>query len=339
VRVTTSRGLVVALAARARRDIVLAPGVYEHPRPFTNTRGHRIWAEEAGRSVLRSGFVLGGNSGRGGALLRGLRFDVSDRSRTIGGHVIAIWGRGAGSQVVDTTIDGHGVLVSGIFATQPDGLVVRRVSVTRVTDYGIAVVREARHPLTARPPRRRPVIEDVAVAGVGRSTPRSSYGTAEACLWVGTPASVRRVHLRSCAWMGLWTGGSSRRSVFEDVDVDATPVGVYAEHYTVGATFRRLRVGPSVATGVTCEWADPSWGRRAACTRVVIEDSRLETTKVGVYLDEGTSHTVVRRVTFVGQTWAAIGDHRGTGNTFADNTFALLPGAVPLSNNHISAPP
>jgi hypothetical protein len=56
---------------------------------------------------------------------------------------------------------------------------------------------------------------------------------------------------------------------------------------------------------------------------------------VGVYLDQGTTRTIVRHCVFVGQDWAGIGDFRGVDNQYYDNNFdGLAPGAVPVSYEH-----
>jgi hypothetical protein len=59
-----------------------------------------------------------------------------------------------------------------------------------------------------------------------------------------------------------------------------------------------------------------------------------------VYLDEGTASTTITGVTFRNQSVAAIGAYRTSGvNRFELNdTEELLPGALPYSDAHWSAP-
>jgi hypothetical protein len=134
---------------------------------------------------------------------------------------------------------------------------------------------------------------------------------------------------------GVWTGTATRGSSIQDVAVDRTRVGIYIEHYTTGTTFRRLRIGPHVSRGVNAEWANWRLGGKPASVDNVIEDALVETGRVGVYLDQGTTRTVVRRCTFVGQAWAAIGDYRGVGNRYYDNDFTRIAGgATPVSLEH-----
>ena len=92
IRVSTPRELHAALARSRRSTIVLAPGTYESRRPFLNPHGHHIYAARRGRVVLRAGLSLGGNSGRGGALVRGVVLDIDDQRRMVDGAAIAVWG-------------------------------------------------------------------------------------------------------------------------------------------------------------------------------------------------------------------------------------------------------
>jgi hypothetical protein len=334
VAVSSSKALHRALAARARTSIVLAPGTYRSRRPFLNPHGHQIYSARLGQAVLRAGLSLGGNEGPGGALVRGVVVDIADPRRTVDDAAIAVWGTGRRSRILDTTLRGHGVVPAGVEARRPDGLVVRRVDVRRFTDFG--VLADA-NDLRRGELRDRVILEDVDVAGVARPDPGSSNGRAEACVWIGNSASVRRVRARSCAWTGVWTGTATHGAAFDQIDVDRSPTGVYLEHFTHDSTFRRLRVGPRVKIGLTAEWADPAWSHRPASVGNLIEDSRFESTVAGVYLDEGTTRTTVRDSTFLNQRWGAIGDYRGNGNAAYGNDYdGIGPGAVAVRHDHLS---
>ena len=329
-RVSSAGELRAALAARRRRAIVLAPGTYGGTRPFANPYGHRLYAARLGRAVLTAGLSLGGNQGPGGGLVRGLVLDVRDRRRTVDGAAILVWGTGRGSRILDTTLRGHRNLSAGVAARRTEGLVMRRVVVRRFQDFGVLV--DAND--ADRPEQREPfAISDLDVADVARPTPGSSMGRAEACVWIGDSGSLRRVRARSCAWSGLWTGTATRRARFESIDVDRARTGVYIEHFTSDSTFRSLRVGPRVRVGLNAEWADPDWGRRPASVGNVIEDSRFESRLVGVYLDEGTTRTTVRRSSFANQTWGAVGDYRGRENSIYGNDY----GGAPVRHDHLSS--
>jgi hypothetical protein len=261
-------------------------------------------------------------------------FSISDLGRTISGAAINIWGTATHAQVLDTVVRGHGVLASGILARQPEGLVVRRVVVSDVTDYGIAIDANERDRGIVRPGFR---LADADVSRVARTPPRSSGGTAEACVWIGNTGTVQRVRVRSCAWAGLWTGGAALGAVFERMDIDDTPTGVYIEHFTRNSVFRKLRVGSRVRIGLLAEWADPAWNGTPASVDNLVEDSRFDSSLVGVYLDEGTTRTTIRRSAFRRQSWAAIGDYRGQGNAYYNNDYRrLVPGASPVRDDHLS---
>ena len=118
---------------------------------------------------------------------------------------------------------------------------------------------------------------------------------------------------------------------FESIDIDRASTGVYLEHFTTDSTFRALRIGPRVRVGLNAEWADPDWDRRPASDGNVIEDSRFESRLVGVYLDEGTTRTTIRRSTFANQTWGAVGDFRGKENVIYGNDYGGAASATTTS--------
>jgi len=107
------------------------------------------------------------------------------------------------------------------------------------------------------------------------------------------------------------------------------------EHYTTGVTVQYMHVGTNAKFGVNCEWADPLTGGLPACVDDVIQDSTIASWMVGVFLDEGTTRTTVRRVTFLNQSWAAIGDYKGVNNAYYDNNYSGIDaGAVGVSTGH-----
>jgi hypothetical protein len=320
ISVANSVELTTALALRSARDIYLLPGVYESSGPFVDAFGHRVRATQPGRAVLHAGLVVGGDAAARNAVVEGLAFDVSTRAKTLEGAAVLVWGEATGARIRDLTIEGNGVLGSGILARQPDGLIVEKVRARGFTDYGVFVDANDQDRVVTRPP----VIEDLTVTEVGRMPARSSNGTAEACLWLGNSASVRRVVLRTCAWMGVWTGTATRSTTIDDAVIDDTPVGVYIEHFTAASLFEHLHIGPRVQTGVVCEWADPQWGGKPACVDNVIQDSTIESCAIGVNMGNGTTRTTVRRVTFIGQRVAAAIDVAGVANAFTDNDYSGL---------------
>jgi hypothetical protein len=141
--------------------------------------------------------------------------------------------------------------------------------------------------------------------------------------------------VRRCGVTGIWTGTATRGSRVVDATIDRTPVGIYIEHYTNGTSFTRLRVGPDVNRGVNAEWSNLAVGQKPASSNNLIQNAFFRTRHVGVYLDEGTTRTVVRRSLFAGQSWAAIGDYLGQGNTYYENDFGGIgTEAVPVTHDH-----
>ena len=331
--VSNSTQLRLALSRYTSRDIILRNGVYDSSEPFSNPRGDRLYAQTLGGAVLGVGISLGGNTGPGGGLVRGIVFDVQDDSRTLGRSIIHVWGTGKNSQILDVTLEGHGVVGAGIKARQVEGLVIQRAITRHFRSWGVIVDANGRDTPVGRPP----LLEDVDAAYVSWSPPRSSNGTAEACVWIGNTAVVRRVRAHDCAWEGLWVGTAASNALFEDIRMTDVGIGVYLEHFVNSATFRRLQIGPNVNRGLTCEWADPKWDSQPACVDNVVEQSSFDTQIVGVYLDAGTTRTTVRSSTFANQCWAAIGNFRGVDNlhdTSGNDYSALRPGAVPISADH-----
>jgi hypothetical protein len=334
LRVRNSAQLVNALRRTSPTTIVLADGLYGGPGPFLNPHGHRLFARRLGGAVLTVGLSLGGNDGRQGALVRGIVFDVRNPEKTVEGAAISVWGTAARARVLDVTLRGNGVVRSGLVVREPEGFSAARLVVRGFTDYGVLV--DANDP--ARTKLERPFrLADVDVADVARPFPRSSNGTAEACVWVGNPGVVKRVRARRCAWSGLWTGTATTGALFDQIDVDGAPTAVYVEHFTRSTRFRRLQIGGDVRIGLLSEWADPATGGRPAGVDNVIEDSWFASELAGVYLDAGTTRTTVRRSTFVNQRWAAIGDYQGHENAYYQNDYeGIAPGAAEVSDQHVS---
>lgn len=328
--VSTAKQLRAALADGRSQDIVLRDGTYGGKRIFVDAHGDRIYAQHLGRARFTAGLVVGADHGPGGAVVRGVVFDFASRRLTDEGGAIEIWGSAKRTKILDVRIDGHHKLAAGIFAKQTEGLRIQRVAVQNFTDYGIYA-----DAYPSYGPLRRPMLlTDLDARNVSRPVPRSSNGTAEACIWVGSSAVVQRVRAVSCSWMGLWTGTGSTNSTLSSISVDQTPVGMYAEHYTRRTTFERFHLGPNVRTGVVCEWDNPKTGGKPACVDDVFADGTIDSTKTGVYLDEGTTRTTVRDVRFIHQARAGIVDYRGQGNVFSGNDFSQIArGAVPVSHD------
>ena len=308
VTVSDSAQLKQALASAAK-DIVIADGVYDSTSPFVNVNGQRIYAQHLGGAVFKAGFVMGGNWGPGHGVLQGLTFDVSDPSKVLEGSIVHVWGTGAGSQVLDTTFDGHGVISSGLLARQVEGLIVRRVVAHNFRDSGVAVDANVASYTPATPP----VLEDIDSANVTWPVARASNGTAEACVWVGVTAVVRRIKARNCAWEGLWVGADPQQRL-------RGPRSERRRHRRLHRALRQLldlpphprrperRPRPDVRVG------RPGLGLARGLHGQRLRVLVLRHAHLGVYLDEGTTRTTVRNSVFVDQSCGAIGNYAGVGN-------------------------
>jgi hypothetical protein len=331
VLVSSATDLAAALANGTREVIVLAPGVYDNPQPFVDRDGDRLYAARLGRAVLKAGVVLGANAGAPGASIRGLTFNVRDPRKTLHGAIVHVWGSASHASVLDTRFYGHGRVNTGLLVRQPLGFVARRIVAEGFRSYGVLVDPNNLHYRTSAPF----ALSDLIISRVRRPLRGSSNGRAEACLWLGSTGTAKRVIVRRCGITGIWTGTAMHGSRVVDATINRTPVGVYIEHYTTGTTFNRLRVGPDVDRGVNAEWSNLAAGRKPASSDNVIEGAYLQTRHVGVYLDEGTTRTVVRHSVFVGQGWAGIGDYLGRDNTYYVNDFdAIGPTAVAVTHDH-----
>jgi len=336
--VSNTPDLLAALAAGTPQDIVLAPGVYDNGGPFVNANGHRLYSSRLGGAVFHAGLVIGGESGPGGGLVQGVSFDVSDPARISDRALISTWGPGGvGARILDSTFYGHRAIEAGIVMRQPEGAVVQRVLVRDFLSYGVLLDANVRGMVVAQ----RPLLEDLDVANVSRAVPGSANGTAEVCVWIGNTSTLRRALIRNCYSTGLWSGTADSGSLHEDLDIDyigdlgtSTGAAVGMEHYTTGTTFQRLNIGSHVFVGVLAEW---NYGvGDASSVDNIIQDSTIRSARAGIYFDEGTTRTTVRRVKFIGQSWAAIGDFKGINNVYYDNDYTgINPGAVPVSLNHV----
>jgi hypothetical protein len=332
--VSSSRELSAALADGRRETLVLEPGTYDNPRPFADREGDQLYAARLGKVVLRAGIFLGSNTGRPGASIRGLTFDVSDPAKTLHGAIVHVWGSASHASVLDTRLYGHNRVDTGLLVRQAEGFVGRRIVANGFRSYGVLV-----DPNDVGYRTRAPFsLADLTISQVRRPVRGSSNGRAEACLWLGSPGTARRISARRCGIIGIWTGTATHGSRVADVTIDRAPVGIYIEHYTTNATIERLRVGPNVDRGVNAEGSNLALGEKPASSDNVIQDAYFRTTHVGVYLDQGTTRTLVRRSVFVGQAWAAIGDYLGNGNSYSENDFSGIgAGAVAVAPDHAPA--
>ena len=235
------------------------PARYGGPRPFLNPHGHRLYAARLGRAVLSAGLSLGGNTGRGGGLVRGLVVDVARPRRTVDGAAIVVWGTGRGSRILDTTVRGHGRLRAGVAARRPEGLVDaarRRAPVPGLRRAGrrqrsgprraARAVRDQRRRRRRTSPGRRPARR--------RGDPRPASGSATpACCGACARARAR----------GPGCGPAPRRGAPASRRSTSTARAPASTSSTSPATARsaRLRIGPRRARRAHRRMGRPRLGR------------------------------------------------------------------------------
>lgn len=335
--VSTTAEFVAALN-KSQHDIVLANGVYDQASAFRNTNSSRIYAANVGQAKLTAGIVTGGNGGSKAGKLQGLVFDISDLTKTAtdGGVHAAVnaWGNAAEDlSVLDCVFRGNKVVSLGMYSYNPQGLILQRCE---GYDFTNVIYRLSDNDENSTSVIN--IISDIVGDGAVATTPGSTNGTGESCLWIGHPVTngVSRVKLLNGYADCLETVNVCTGVAFTDLDITAQFVCIYIEHFTKHCTFVRYSL-TSQHTGVNSEWDDGTPGNAAGHFNQFLGGT-ITGGRVGVYLDAGTEATTVWNTKFVGQNWAAVGafENIGTNDFSKGNDYSgLAKGAVPLSTNHV----
>ena len=240
-------------------------------------------------------------------MLKGLSFDVGQPDRTFQGAIVYVRGTGPGNQLLDLTLDGHGAVASGIS--------VRQASSGRPADRRRNFLDWAcwsiRHEFSLRPGlhRRRSRMSTARTCSAGRC--RAAQRHLGSVRLAGGDRDRARIKTRNCAWEGLWVGSGTRDTVFEDLNLDDTRIGIYVEHFASDSTFRRVHVGRrSRPASGTIPPGVASRPARTTCSRT--RPSRHRARVIRGLLDEGTAHTTVRRSIFVHQRCGVMATTRGS---------------------------
>ncbi len=357
--VTTSAELDAALADNSVMDIVLADGVYDRTSPFQNGSGKHIYAANLLKATLRAGIVFGGNFSAGGGKVQGVNFDVSDNAKCFQGGIINTWGNaGDNTAVLDCAFEGNKVVGTAVFGKNPQGMDLQRLVIKHMHDNGLRIsdnVLVGDGSSGATPIIK--AINDIDIDWVSYPTPQGSGGTAEAGLFIGHPVpnGVFRLRVRNVAVSGIETVYNCHDTIFSDLDIDLTGLdlfapgqahssctGVYCERYGWRITFQNLDF-KGCHHCFNGEW-DHQIPGDAAMHDCIIQDGTLDAAgfpdggTVGVYLDEGSERTTIRRIHFKNQDVSGItaylNNKAGGVNIYEDNLFELKPGAVPVSTSH-----
>ena len=298
VRVTTTSELVAALAATQAADIVLADGEYLPDAHLAPAAAHRLWAEHLGGATIHAGIVFGTDVGDPGGELHGVRLDTGDRSRTLEGmyvesSLVHVWGVRRNVKIQDAWLSGHDAIVTGVLARQTDGLLIERVVITDMANRAIIADPNDTTFVAAAPA----VLRDVDVRRVGLDGAGGVdevYGIA-----VGSTAELTRVRVRDVGGVAL-----DMRTACIDTRVDLLTIA-------------------GVATGVFT---------RTGTNGLVIEASSITSAEVGVHLTVMTLGTELSRISFTGQSYAAIVDETGAASIGDNDYTRIAPGAVQVTS-------
>lgn len=314
---------------------------------WVTINGQEIWAETPGAVTLP--YAISAGYTTTGSEIHGVVFDIEDEdyaypvgsSPNIYYTAIVNWGAAEDMVIEDVVIHGNGVLDRGMYIREPDGLVIGRVEIDGVKQYGILADRNEftesyDNPMDIHDVRLYDIADpEVDARGCG--------------IAVGHEATISNIHIRDVRWCGITTHGMTTDAVISNVDIDrigigATTgsVGVYVERETFDLTVRNFCIGPNTRVGINSEWdhyndPDPLVWEGTRGTNTVVEDGLIEAWLVGVHFDQGTRNGHVEDVVFRNYDKSAIIYHNNLtssatwpnyddGSTQTSNTFELAEG-------------
>jgi hypothetical protein len=361
VLVTNTADFIKQFTSSSAKDIVLADGTYDNAGPVMAAAPHHVWAARVGGARLTFGLSFESNWSAAGAAVHGLVFDITNASKTSRSTAIRVDGD-ANSFVTleDISINGNRSIDTGIQVLNSKGLSIKRCVISDVFDYGLLVQPYFSNAYTYVP-NPAPIIEDCDVKNVYRNARGSNSGKSEACMWVGVTATVNRVRLQNCGWMGLWVGSNTNNARFTDLTILDTPTGIYVEHWMRDTIIERFQIGPltglagpagyNIRLGINTEWADPVYAgvnpvpgeTAAASQRNTFKNGFINSYLAGVFTGDAV-RTTVSGVKFVNQRFAGIGEHQSTGvgydmiwQNMGNDFSGIAAGASQYTRDHINS--
>lgn len=233
---------------------------------------------------------------------------------------------------------------------------IQRCVISNATDFGLYISPYGGNSAYSYVTNTPPLIEDCNISNVYRSPRASNYGRSEACLWMGVTATVNRVSLQNCGWMGLWTGNNTNNARFTDLTVLDSERGVHIEHFTRNTIFERFQFGPLTGTtgpagipmryGMMAEFADPIYtglnpvpGQGIGASHFnTFRNGFINSFKTGIFVEDAEG-TTVSGVKFINQSCSGIAEVLEPGVAYdlinQGNDFSgMLAGAVGYSKQH-----
>jgi hypothetical protein len=339
IRVTNSGQLRSALSNRSPRDVILANGTYDNGSPFNPAAPHRLWAENLGKAVLKTGLIFRAGPG---AEVHGIHFDVKSDKKGKDAAIVRSHGSGHGIKIMDSWFDGNGIMNRAIEARAINGVVLQRLVIRGFQRDGIRIT-DYPNNHTPKPPA---LLTDLDIANIKHKDPKCCNGTAEAGIWLGTSGTVERVKVRNADWMCVIPVSNANDAVWRDLDLDGCPTGIYFEHYARRNTVERFRIGSNVKKGINFESGQSRWNWQGVGPGNIVQDGFIESRIVGINMPYCTEQTTVRRVRFKGQCFAGIAHSAvrsygqckassGATNRISDNDYAgVKAGAADINTRH-----
>jgi len=342
-RVTNSAELLSALSAGSAKDIVLADGTYDNSTYFHPAAAHRLWAEGLGAVTLKAGVLF--NKAPGNEV-HGIRFDISENSKTFNSSIVSSANPGHFVTVEDCWFEGHGTSDRAILLRAINGIELHRLYIRNFQRDGIRITD---YP-TRGTPNPPPHLSDLDIANITSLDSACCHGTAEFGICLGNSAegcTVERVKIRHCASGCISNNNACHHTLWRDLDIDwcgtgsgnggSLGVGFYFEHRSDYNTIERFRMGPNLGLGIHWESGNQSrYGYYPSSTHTLIQDGYLETARVGVSITLCTDNVTVQRVTFKNQCFAAICNNAvAKGSDAAIQAYPYCDGSAGASNKFV----
>ncbi len=332
--VTNSADLVAELALPNAHDIIVADGDYTWTGPVTVAGPHRVWSDSLHGATVHFGLTYAGNADRTDGLeLHGLEFRLDDASMAPSGvgstHVLYMWGQGGEDVLVeDCAFDGDLVIGDAIGSFAPNGLIVRRSTISNFWSYGIIAKQGGLGTVLAS----EPLFEDLQIESIFGANPGASNGARENGILLGNNGAIRRADIRDVGWSAIQLYNDATGVSIEDVFLDYAGPDVWSTTYNSArgagiwlgqshdVTIDRVRIESHVFLGINAHWDTGNPNPFANTTpprnyNITISDLYSRAFKIGVHLDLGVEDTVVRSSRFEHAWMAGVLDN----NRFEDD--------------------
>jgi hypothetical protein len=290
-------------ALRTGKSVVAAAGEYPIGA-ISDAPGH-VYARPGERVVLRGAAALRGS-------LTGV--DVAYGGQLVGERTLIHPKPGGSLRHVELHGDskaGGGVVARA--SRDADGITLEHVGVFKTLEWGFGLdnFREKAW-WPAKPLTIRHVYGEYAgyyapAPGTGKP---GTEGTREAGFWLGLPAVIETAEFRRSGWQNIWVGAAAKKWAVKNALVEYSTGhngGFYLEHDNDDGVIEDCSILHHTH-GIYNEWNYGSG--RGATLRLQVRRCLIDTTKDGIYCDEGTQGVYATDTLFRNQRWAAFGNFK-----------------------------